>query len=93
MDRIPHAGHGYHRTTVTHHDDGSATIKHEHEDGKSHKEYAVGDLDGVHDGLEDCLRLAEETEAKLKERGINPEALEESIAPGLHEKMADVVKA
>ena len=88
---MAHAGHGYHTTTITHHDDGSATIKHDHESG-DHKEYAVGDLDGVHDGMEDNLRCPEEIEQELEKRGINSEALEEAIAPGLHDKMADIMK-
>jgi hypothetical protein len=52
--KAPHAGHGYTRTIIEHHDDGSSTIEHHHEDG-SHKKYAVTDLDCVHDGLEDHL--------------------------------------
>jgi hypothetical protein len=87
-----YAGHGFLTTTITHHDDGSHTIKHSHEDGASHKEYAVGDLDGLHDGMEDSLRCPEEIEEELEKRGIDAEALEEAINPGLHEKMADVIK-
>ena len=83
-----HAGHGHTSTTITHHADGSATVKHQHEDG-DHKEYAVADLDGVHDGLEDHLRNPEEIEADLKARGIDPEALEEAIEPGLHDRALD----
>lgn len=49
-----HGGHGYKHTHIEHHDDGSHTVHHEHEDGK-HKKYAVGDLDQVHDGLQDHL--------------------------------------
>lgn len=80
----PHAGHGYIWTDIDHHEDGSATVHHEHEDGKSHKTYAVSDLDGVHDGLEDHLRDPEEIESWLKEHDIDPEKLEELIHPGLH---------
>jgi hypothetical protein len=83
-----HAGHGHTSTMITHHADGSATIKHHHEDGV-HEEYGVADLDGVHDGLEDHLRSPEEIEAHLKARGIDPEALEEAIEPGLHDKALD----
>ena len=50
-----HAGHGYKRTHIEHHDDGSHTVEHEHEDGKSHKKYAVASLDHVHDGLQDHM--------------------------------------
>jgi hypothetical protein len=83
-----HAGHGHTSTTITHHADGSATIKHQHEDG-DHKEYAVSDLDGIHDGLEDHLRAPEKIEADLKAHGIDSEALEEAIEPGLHDKALD----
>lgn len=50
-----HAGHGYKHVHVRHHGDGSHTVKHEHEDGVSHKEHAVPNLDGVHDSLQDNL--------------------------------------
>lgn len=50
-----HAGHGFKHTHIEHHDDGSHTVRHEHEDGISHKSYAAADLDGVHDGLEDHI--------------------------------------
>ena len=88
----PHAGHGFVHTTIDHHEDGSATVHHEHEDGKSHKTYAVTHLDALHDGLEDHLRTPEEIEKWLTEHGIDPEKLEEAIHPGLHEKMKEVVE-
>ena len=75
-----HAKHGFTKTTVTHHDDGSATVTHEHHTGK-HKTHAVADLDGVHDSMEDHLRHPQ-----------NEEALEEKIHPGIHEQVADKVK-
>ena len=83
-----HAGHGHTNTMITHHADGSATVKHQHEAG-DHKEYAVADLDGVHDGLEDHLRTPHEIEKDLDSRGIDHEALEEAIEPGLHDKALD----
>ena len=54
--KVPHAGHGFTRTVIEHHDDGSHTLEHAHEDGP-HKDlkYAVADLDSMHDGLEDHL--------------------------------------
>jgi len=83
-----HAGHGHINTTITHHADGSATVKHEHESG-DHKEYAVADLDGVHDGLEDHLRTPDEIGKDIDAHGIDYEALEEAIEPGLHDKALD----
>ena len=83
-----HAGHGHTSTMITHHADGSATVKHEHEGG-DHKEYAVSDLDGVHDGLEDHLRTPDEIGKDIDAHGIDYEALEEAIEPGIHDKALD----
>ena len=74
-EKRKHAGHGYKHTHVEHHDDGSHTVHHEHEDGKSHKRYAVGSLDHVHDGLQDHLGEANDGE----DMDENKEALEEKI--------------
>ena len=67
-----HAGHGYTHTHITHHHDGSHTIKHHHEDGVSHKEHAVADLDGVHDSLQEHLGMPNpgEAEAAAGQHGI-----------------------
>jgi hypothetical protein len=81
--------HKFVHTTIEHHDDGSATIHHEHEDGKSHVKHAVADLDEIHDSLEEHLRDPEEIEKEVKDRGVDPEALEEVIEPGLHDKALD----
>ena len=81
--------HKFLRTTIEHHDDGSATVHHEHADGVSHVKHAVLDLDGVHDSLEDHLREPEEIEKEVKDRGVDPEKLEEVIEPGLHDKALD----
>jgi hypothetical protein len=43
--------HKYAHTHITHHSDGSHTVHHEHEDGKSHEDYATGSHDGMMDGL------------------------------------------
>jgi hypothetical protein len=73
-----HAGHRFTHTEIELHHDGSATIEHHHEKGPDHNvRYAVSDLDGMHDGLEDNLRLPEKDE----------EALEEKIHPGIHEEV------
>lgn len=77
---MAYAGHGYTRTTVEHHPDGSHTITHEHEDGKSHKKHAVMDLDGVHDSIEDHLN----PEAYKEE-----EKAEEQIHPGIHQEVKE----
>jgi hypothetical protein len=88
----PHAGHGYHRTIIEHHGDLSHTVRHEHEDGKSHKSYAVADLDAVHDGLEDHLGEpnAGEDEDIEGKKYADEEAMEEKLHPGIH---AEVAKA
>jgi hypothetical protein len=84
--------HKFLHTTIEHHDDGSATVHHEHEDGKSHVRHAVADLDAIHDSLEEHLRDPEEIEAEVEKKGIDPEKLEEAISPGIHEKMAEVIE-
>lgn len=45
--------HKYTDTHIEHHDDGSHTVTHHHEDGKSHKKYAAADHDSMLDGLMD----------------------------------------
>lgn len=94
--KIKHAGHGYHETVIRHFDDGSAAIHHkvhpDHVHEMKDKEYGVGHLDEIHDGIEDHLRNPEEIEAKLQKQGIDPEKLEEAIKPGLHERMAELTK-
>jgi hypothetical protein len=88
----PHAGHGYLRTIIDHHGDLSHTVRHEHEDGKSHKSYAVADLDAVHDGLEDHLGEANggEDEDIDGKKYANEEATEEKLHPGLHAQIEKV---
>jgi hypothetical protein len=85
-----HAGHGFKSTHITHFDDGSAAIKHEHEGGPDHDvEHAVGNLDGIHDSLQDHLD-PEKMEKGLKDEGKDPEALEEKVSPGIHDKVASL---
>ncbi|HZS43343.1 MAG TPA: hypothetical protein VFA52_03970 [Candidatus Paceibacterota bacterium] len=76
-----HAKHGFTRTTIEHHADGSSTIVHERHDGEK-KTHAVADLDGVHDSLEDHLRVP----------GDEEEAMEEKIHPGIHEEIKEGLK-
>jgi hypothetical protein len=59
--------HPFHRTVIEHHDNGSHTVKHEHESMEPGKDvsYAVPDLDGVHDGLEEHCGEPNEGEAEL----------------------------
>lgn len=79
-----------HKFTHTHidlHDDGSATIHHMHADGpEKDVKHAAADLDGVHDCLEDHCN-PEEIEKEIKAKGKDPEALEEKVSPGIHEKI------
>lgn len=78
---MAHAGHGFTHTSVELHDDGTATMEHHHESGdeKKNKRYAVQDLDGIHDGLENHLRMAHDKE----------DALEEKVHPGIHKEVAE----
>lgn len=75
-----HPKHGFTKTSIEHFDDGSAKVTHEHYAGK-HKTHAVPDLDGVHDSLEENLRHPK-----------NEEELEEKVHPGIHDKVAEMVK-
>ena len=58
--------HPYKHSHISHHADGSATVKHEHEDGVSHSEHAVENLDGVHDSLESHLGEPNEGEGETE---------------------------
>jgi hypothetical protein len=79
--KAKHAGHGFTHTHIDLHDDGSATVHHVHEDGPEHdKEYAVADLDGVHDGFEKHLGHTQE------------EALEEKVHPGIHDEIHKIAE-
>ncbi len=62
-----HAGHGFKRTHIEHHHDGSATVHHEHEDGPEHdKKHAVADLDAMHDSMQDHLGQPNPGEAEAE---------------------------
>lgn len=64
--------HKFKHTHTEWHDDGSATVHHEHEEGP-HKDvkHAVEDLDGVHDSLEDHVGTPNPGEAEA-EAGPTP---------------------
>lgn len=80
--------HGFTHTHIDLHDDGSASIHHVHQDGPDKDmKHAVPDLDGVHECLEDHCN-PEKMEKGLKKAGKDPEALEEKISPGIHDKVA-----
>ena len=68
--------HGFHTSHVTHHSDNSHTIHHMHSEG-SHKDvkHAVGNLDALHDSLEDHIGAPNEQEgaANAGDHGV-PEA-------------------
>lgn len=85
---MAHAGHGFTHTEIEIHDDGSATMEHHHEKGAEHnKKYAKPDLDGIHDGLEEHLRV-DPDEMKEKE-----DELEEKVHPGIHEEIKKIADA
>lgn len=58
--------HPYKHTHITHHDDGSHSIHHEHEDGKSHRDYARGDHDGMMDGMMEHTSEPDEEEGEAE---------------------------
>jgi hypothetical protein len=65
--------HKFHKTTVDHHKDGSATVEHHHSEGP-HKnvKHAVQSLDHLHDSLQDHLGAPNEGEAtaNLGQHGV-----------------------
>jgi len=88
----PHAGHGFTHTHVDIHDDGSASIHHVHADGPEHDvKHAVADLDGVHESFQKHLN-PDEVESKIEKSGQDPEALEEKVSPGIHQKIAEMAE-
>lgn len=79
--------HHFSETRIKIHDDGSATVHHTHEtDPSQDVEHAVGDLDGIHDSLQQHLN-PDEAESEIKARGMDPEVLEEAAAPGIHDQI------
>jgi hypothetical protein len=58
-------GHKFHRVHIEHHHDGSHTAHYSHEDGASQdKKHAVGDLDSLHDSIEDHVGQPNDGEAE-----------------------------
>ena len=47
--------HGFKHTHMEHHDDGSMTVHHQHENPEHDVKHAVADLDGAHDSMESHL--------------------------------------
>lgn len=71
-----HAGHGFTHTHIEHHKDNSHTIHHVHEDGAhADMKHAAGDLDSVHDSMEDHLGVPNpgEAEANAGDHGVPAE--------------------
>lgn len=82
--------HKFSHTHIELHDDGSATIHHMHEsDPTKDVKHAVGDMDELHDSLQEHLNPEEE---KVEAMGKDPEVLEEKISPGIHKKVLEMAK-
>lgn len=47
--------HGFHKTEIHHHHDGSHTVHHHHMEPEKSISHAVPDLEGVHQSLHDNL--------------------------------------
>ena len=78
-----HAGHGFKRTSVEHHTDGSHTVHHQHEDGASSDvKHAAANMDAVHDSMQNNLGTPNpgEAEANAGQSGIPAE--QEASAAG-----------
>lgn len=65
-----HAGHGYHKTEIVHHADGSHTTTHhvhpDHAHEMKDKSYATADHDGMLDGMMDNTSQANPGEAEAE---------------------------
>lgn len=75
--------HKYSHTHITHHPDGSHTVKHTHEEGPhKDKDYAVSDHDGMMDGMMEHTSAPNpgEAEADMGQHGVAPA---EATAAGL----------
>lgn len=84
--------HKFSHTNIELHPDGSATVEHVHESNPvKNVKHAVADTDGIHDSLQDHLNPVE-VEEEAEHRGFDPEKIEEQIAPGIHDKVLDVVR-
>jgi hypothetical protein len=84
--------HKFSSTRISLFHDGSAEVHHIHEsDPKKDVRHAVSDLDGVHDSFQEHLN-PEEIEDKLESEGKDPEALEEKVSPGIHQKILELGK-
>jgi hypothetical protein len=77
-----HAGHGFKHTHIEHHEDGSATVHHQHEMGPEQDvKHAAADLDGVHDSMEDHLGQPNPGEAEAN-AGSDAQAAGQAAAGG-----------
>jgi hypothetical protein len=80
--------HHFSHTHIEHHDDGSATVHHQHEsDPKKDIKHAVADTDQMHDSLEDHIGTpnAGEAAANVGDHGVaEPAASAAGLpAPGM----------
>lgn len=74
-----HAGHGFKHMHIEHHKDGSGTMHLQHEDGSaSDVKRAVGNLDQMHDAMQDHMGTPNPGEA---EADAGPEAVAAGAAP------------
>jgi hypothetical protein len=83
-----HAGHGYHKTEIVHHDDGSHTVTHhvhpDHAHEMKDKSYAAADHDGMLDGVIDNTGSPNEGEAEAEagQHGVPPAQAAPAGLPG-----------
>lgn len=75
--------HKYSHTHIVHYPDGSHSIHHEHEDGKSHKDYARADHDGMMDGIMEHTSEPDEEESASEagDHGIEEAEAEKAGIP------------
>ena len=85
--------HHFKETEIEHFDDGTGTVHHIHEKDPSRDvKHAFGDLDELHDSLQEHLN-PEEAEKSVEAKGLDPETLEEVVHPGIHSEVAALAGA
>lgn len=78
-----HAGHGFTHTHIEHYKDGSHTVHHVHEMGPEHDvKHAAGNLDGVHDSMEENMGTPNPGEAEADAGQSGAPAAAAAPAPG-----------
>jgi hypothetical protein len=76
--------HKFSHTHIEHFHDGSGTVHHVHEDGPEHDvKHAAGDLDEMHDSMEQHLGQPNDGEGQVAAAGPAPAPVVPGAVPGM----------